>query len=182
MCAIWSKHTGFVEAYFWVQPVLWILDLASMIVLLVFAYLKKNSLAQASCVNTPNLQLCLETFNVWLVFMTIGLCIYKIIGACKLFVHIFLVQYHLHGPQTRGISCLDIARHYLRLTKINHWHSGTGACLRLLSLPSLRENGGRHLKYRSSKSILLATNPAPVYTQMTLLVTVTLHLGYSIQL
>jgi len=81
ICAIWSKHTGFVEAYFWLQLVLWILDLASMIVLLVFAYRKKDSLAQASCNNGPNLQLCLETFNVRLVLMTIGLCIYKIIGA-----------------------------------------------------------------------------------------------------
>lgn len=81
MYAVWSKHTGFVEAYFWIQPVLWILDLASMIVLLVFAYLKKDSLAQASCGNRPNLQLCLETFNARLVLMTIGLCIHKIIGA-----------------------------------------------------------------------------------------------------
>jgi len=81
MCSIWSKHTGFVEAYFWIQPVLWILDLASMIVLLVFAYRKKDSLAQANCVNSPNLQLCLESFNVRLILMTIGLCIYKIIGA-----------------------------------------------------------------------------------------------------
>lgn len=81
MGAIWSKHIGFVGAYFWIQPVLWILDLACMIVLLVFAYQKRESLAQASCVNKPNIQLCLETFRARLVLMTIGLCIYKIIGA-----------------------------------------------------------------------------------------------------
>jgi hypothetical protein len=80
MCAIWSEKSGYVEAYFWIQLVHWILDLASTIVFLVFAYRKKDALAQTICSSDNNQQLCLNLFNGKLIMLTCGLCIYKALG------------------------------------------------------------------------------------------------------
>jgi len=80
MCAIWSEKSGYVEAYFWIQLVHWILDLASTIVFLVFAYRKKDALAQTICASNTNQQLCLNLFNGKLIMLTCGLCIYKALG------------------------------------------------------------------------------------------------------
>ena len=74
------------------QLIVWILDLASTIVLLVFAYRKQDIASQATCLNQPNHQLCPETPNARLILRTVGLCIYKIIGACKAAFHVFLIK------------------------------------------------------------------------------------------
>lgn len=81
MYAVWSEKSGLVEAYFWIHLVHWVLDLAIVIVVLVFAHLKKQTLAQAKCPSNPNQQICLAIFNTQLVLLTVGLCIYKIFGA-----------------------------------------------------------------------------------------------------
>lgn len=83
LCAIWSQKSGYVEAYFWIELVHWTLDLASTIVFLVFAYRKKDALAQTICASDTNQQLCLNLFNGKLIVLTCGLCIYKALGVCK---------------------------------------------------------------------------------------------------
>lgn len=93
MCAICFQSSGLVEAFFWTQPAHWVLDLASTIVLLVFTYRKKDTLAQASCVNNPSHQICLDLFNGRLIMLTCGLCLYKIIGICKSAIHSHSIKY-----------------------------------------------------------------------------------------
>lgn len=77
------ENSTLIDAYLWILLTHWFLDLASNIVMLVVAYQKRDGTAlQAACAKLKtNVQECINTYNLSLILITCGICLYKILGA-----------------------------------------------------------------------------------------------------
>lgn len=83
--AMWKESSSLVEAYFWIFLLYWFLELASIIILLVIAYPRRDAAALKSCSQQKGYQQCYDLVTICIALAIATLALYKLIGIWAFF-------------------------------------------------------------------------------------------------